>query len=324
MSASQVFCIPELLELILTNVPWIECLTTCRRVCKQWNAIIENSSVLTYYLKTGIPRLPSQRSTIDPSNPRTYKDTFKFDFTPAALFVLRSFWQGYIRHVGQRRILYLTYYITGDRTVEKTKLEREADGMTILLEFVEMFDRIAAGTHGIIPITIPKQCFYSGANITMASSGRDPTAKVGPEHHEKLVHISNLITASAARYESPMVYLLASLAADILEDTTLKYGFSIYGGPEWRFMLGIRWITSSIYLVFGVQWELTEYLLALKDGMVRRELDKLGVKSGDYRAKFLAVRRPSKNMSTPICEIEFKNITFEGDEKQPFSRHSHR
>ncbi|KAK6497225.1 hypothetical protein TWF506_004699 [Arthrobotrys conoides] len=78
---SQLFIIPEILELILQHVPPLELLGSCRAVNLTWNSVISTSWLLKYYSITGLN--PQQRlSAIS-----------HLQLTPAARSILSLFWK---------------------------------------------------------------------------------------------------------------------------------------------------------------------------------------------------------------------------------------
>ncbi|KAF3932936.1 hypothetical protein ABW20_dc0101395 [Dactylellina cionopaga] len=74
----------EILEQIILNVPAIEVLTTCRRVCKTWKILVETSSPLNFYSTTGLSYSDKHRAERADSLPQV---------TPMAVAVLHKFWK---------------------------------------------------------------------------------------------------------------------------------------------------------------------------------------------------------------------------------------
>ncbi|KAF3934568.1 hypothetical protein ABW19_dt0210576 [Dactylella cylindrospora] len=110
--ASQVFFIPEILELILYNTPAINVITTYRRVCHTWKSLIETSPLLQSYATTGL-QIPFQRKADEGPRPVPFREYDAFEaysgkvppsrITPMALEILTHFWKRLAPHA-------LTYY----------------------------------------------------------------------------------------------------------------------------------------------------------------------------------------------------------------------
>ncbi|EPS43110.1 hypothetical protein H072_2895 [Dactylellina haptotyla CBS 200.50] len=85
----SVFQIPELLELILLELPAVTVLTTCRRVSKTWKTFIETSTPLWYYSTTGW-RFSQRQHTLEDKVSSRLPSQFT---TPMAVEVLSTFWK---------------------------------------------------------------------------------------------------------------------------------------------------------------------------------------------------------------------------------------
>ncbi|KAF3176056.1 hypothetical protein TWF225_008759 [Orbilia oligospora] len=83
----SVFLIPEILELIMLELPAITVLTTCRGVCKSWKSLIEMAPDLKYYSLTGLKRSKKRQAE---NAARQLPDQI---ITPMALAVLSAFWK---------------------------------------------------------------------------------------------------------------------------------------------------------------------------------------------------------------------------------------
>ncbi|KAK6510914.1 hypothetical protein TWF506_010002 [Arthrobotrys conoides] len=83
----SVFLIPEVLELIMLELPAITVLTTCRGVCKSWKSLIEMAPDLKYYSLTGLKRSKQRQAEIAA---RQLPDQI---ITPMALELLSAFWK---------------------------------------------------------------------------------------------------------------------------------------------------------------------------------------------------------------------------------------
>ncbi|KAK6334748.1 hypothetical protein TWF718_010196 [Orbilia javanica] len=83
----SVFLIPEILELIMLELPAVTVLTTCRGVCKAWKSLIETAPDLKYYSLTGLKRSKKRQAEIAA---RQLPDQI---ITPMALAVLSTFWK---------------------------------------------------------------------------------------------------------------------------------------------------------------------------------------------------------------------------------------
>ncbi|KAF3903382.1 hypothetical protein ABW20_dc0107305 [Dactylellina cionopaga] len=77
------FLIPEILEMIMLEVPAIELLTACRQVCKGWKSILETSPALSYYATTGRRRRKNREDEQEPCQ----------IVTPLAVEILTHFWR---------------------------------------------------------------------------------------------------------------------------------------------------------------------------------------------------------------------------------------
>ncbi|KAF3173523.1 hypothetical protein TWF788_008896 [Orbilia oligospora] len=80
--------IPELLEIILTSIPQLEVLTTCRSICTLWRDIIDTSPLLKY---------TTWRTETIPGRHHTKRDALKitvrnYKRNPIVLEILSSFW----------------------------------------------------------------------------------------------------------------------------------------------------------------------------------------------------------------------------------------
>ncbi|KAK6529783.1 hypothetical protein TWF281_008942 [Arthrobotrys megalospora] len=83
----SVFLIPEVLELIMLELPAVTVLTTCRSVCKGWKSLIETAPDLRYYSLTGLKRSKQRQAEI------AARQLPSQIITPMALAVLSAFWK---------------------------------------------------------------------------------------------------------------------------------------------------------------------------------------------------------------------------------------
>ncbi|KAF3909948.1 hypothetical protein ABW20_dc0104228 [Dactylellina cionopaga] len=107
--ASNAFFIPEILEQILYDVPWIELVTTCRAVCKVWREVLDTSPTLKRYKETGERSPLSTSKTDEPDDEIQGKNIIEM-LTPAAILVILRF---------QRR---LAYFCEIDGILNKSNL----------------------------------------------------------------------------------------------------------------------------------------------------------------------------------------------------------
>ncbi|KAK6511341.1 hypothetical protein TWF481_000261 [Arthrobotrys musiformis] len=85
----SVFLIPEILELIMLELPAVTVITTCRGVCKAWKSLIETAPDLKYYSLTGLKRSSTKQRQAD-IVARQLPDQI---ITPMALALISAFWK---------------------------------------------------------------------------------------------------------------------------------------------------------------------------------------------------------------------------------------
>ncbi|KAJ6258304.1 hypothetical protein Dda_6344 [Drechslerella dactyloides] len=89
---SPILTIPEILTLILSHVPPIELLVSCRRVCRNWKATIDASPILRWQTWTSHSTAAIPPSIRD-SSPL---DACIFELNPLALHFVQRVWRQYM------------------------------------------------------------------------------------------------------------------------------------------------------------------------------------------------------------------------------------
>ncbi|KAF3909989.1 hypothetical protein ABW20_dc0110435 [Dactylellina cionopaga] len=105
---SRLFAIPEILSLILANLPVIELITTSRAVCKFWRSTVESSPVLRWqaWNRDALQVPSSLRSHHLKSDCENDTGLTAFEVNPFALHLVEKVWGRYMRqqHAGQHEL----------------------------------------------------------------------------------------------------------------------------------------------------------------------------------------------------------------------------
>ncbi|KAF3934443.1 hypothetical protein ABW19_dt0200222 [Dactylella cylindrospora] len=160
LSTPPVLLIPEILELILLEVPVLE-LFKCRQVCRTWKDLLESSPFLSYYTQTGLKK--DKISTAI----KAEKLGEILNPTPLGLAVLQKFWS---------RVLLMTERPEfrdrlSDLDNPDNNTEPEPDDL-LLAAFKDLqnsFKHLWERVHLFIPELHEIGCVMSRASLTPAS-----------------------------------------------------------------------------------------------------------------------------------------------------------